>query len=383
MRMPSSHQEKSEHARVLLSSPAPAQTTPPNTFEHVLYFDVLRVLAAFAVVALHCIISVGNMDPLSSYIQACISVEAGAAIVLFRWAVPLFFMISGALMLHPQRCVTSKKVVHHIVRLVAILATIGLCFSMIKVAATGFTSPVDLLMQAILKTLTGQSWDHLWFLYKLIGLYALVIPLRLVLQATSPKQHACALCVLWLGLIVVPNISEVTHTYIISYVPLSYELLYFVGGYYLFCEEKAHYTLYYLGALIAAVAMVVLFVFDYDMFFMPQSSLMFVYSAGICIAAKSLARFFSSRLHMRGIWHKRFVSLIQVLASYSFGIYVLHVMFLHCVVRYVMTFHMNFLARATVMQGIVFQVFLFCLCVVGSCILTKVLRLMPFFAKYL
>ena len=74
MRMPSSHQEKSEHARVLLSSPAPAQTTPPNTFEHVLYFDVLRVLAAFAVVALHCIISVGNMDPLSSYMQACITV---------------------------------------------------------------------------------------------------------------------------------------------------------------------------------------------------------------------------------------------------------------------------------------------------------------------
>lgn len=381
--MPSSHKEKSEHARALLSSPVPAQAIRANTFEHVLYFDVLRVLAALAVVALHCIISVGNMDALSSYVQACITVEAGAAIVLFRWAVPLFFMISGALMLHPQRCVTSKKVVHHIVRLVAILATIGLCFSMIKVAATGFTSPVDLIMQAILKTLTGQSWDHLWFLYKLIGLYALVIPLRLVLQATSPKQHACALFVLWLVLMVLPNIAEVTHTYIISYVPLSYELLYFVGGYYLFYEEKAHYTLYYFGAFISAIAMVVLFVFDYDMFFMPQSSLMFVYSAGICIAARSLAHVFSSHLHMRGIWHKRFVSLIQVLASYSFGIYVLHVMFLHIVVRYVMTSHVNFLARATVMQGIVFQVILFCLCVVGSCILTKVLRLMPFFAKYL
>ena len=220
-------------------------------------------------------------------------------------------------------------------------------------------------------------------MYKLIGLYALVIPLRIVLQATSPKQHARALFVLWLVLMVLPNIAEVTHTYIISYVPLSYELLYFVGGYYLFYEEKAHYTLYYFGAFISAIAMVVLFVFDYDMFFMPQSSLMFVYSAGICIAARSLAHVFSSHLHMRGIWHKRLVSLIQVLASYSFGMYVLHVMFLHFVVRYVMTSHMDFLARATVLHGIVFQVFLFCLSVVGSCILTKVLRRIPFFAKYL
>lgn len=109
MCMPSSHREKTEYARSLLSSSTLAQNARANTFGHVLYFDVLRVLAALAVVALHCIISIANLSTLSSSTQALMMVESGAAVILFRWAVPLFFMISGALMLHPQRCVTSKK----------------------------------------------------------------------------------------------------------------------------------------------------------------------------------------------------------------------------------------------------------------------------------
>ena len=381
--MPSSHREKTEYARALLSSSTLAQNTRANTFGHVLYFDVLRVLAAFAVVALHCIISIANLSTLSSSTQALMMVESGAAVILFRWAVPLFFMISGALMLHPQRYVTSKKVVHHIVRLVAILSTIGLCFSMIKVAATGFTSPVDLIMQAILKTLTGQSWDHLWFLYKLIGLYALVMPLRIVLQATSPKQHKWALMVMWITLMVLPNIASITQIDIISYMPLSYELLYFVAGYYLFFEENDNRVLYYVGALVSAVGMVVLFVYDYDMFFMPQSSLMFVYSAGICIAAKAFAQRVCQHINIQSLWCQRFTALIRFFASYSFGIYVLHVMWIQAIVRYVTLFQTSFFEQADTFQVLVFQLMLLLVSVVCSWVCTMLLRRLSFFAKYL
>lgn len=383
MRMSSSHREKSEHSQASHSSLTPAQIKRTNTFEHVLYFDVLRVLAALAVVALHCIISIANLSTLSSRIQDLMMVESGAAISLFRWAVPLFFMISGALMLHPQRCVTSKKIVHHIVRLAAILGTIGLCFSMIKVAATGFTSPVDMIAQAILKTLTGHSWDHLWFLYKLIGLYALVIPLRIVLQATSPKQHKLAIIVMWITLMVLPNIASATHIDIISYMPLSYELLYFVAGYYLFFEEQDNRVLYYLCALVSAVGMVVLFAYNYDMFFMPQSSLMFVYSAGICIAARALAQRVRQHADMQSPWCLRFRAIIRFLASYSFGIYVLHVMWIQAVVRYVALFQPSFFKQADIFQVVVFQFALLLVSVVCSWICTLLLRRLSFFAKYL
>ena len=69
----------------------------------ILYFDILRVLATLAVITLH--ISVHNWyetDISSTQWMAYTMYDS-----LFRWSVPIFVMISGALFL--QRDVNLKK----------------------------------------------------------------------------------------------------------------------------------------------------------------------------------------------------------------------------------------------------------------------------------
>ena len=69
------------------------------------YFDLLRVISSFAVVVIHVTSAAMNTTEVSSQ-----TYMANALLnSIMRWAVPVFFMISGALFLDPKREVTTKK----------------------------------------------------------------------------------------------------------------------------------------------------------------------------------------------------------------------------------------------------------------------------------
>ena len=62
----------------------------PSSKPRILYFDLLTIAACFAVVVLHCNGAVHSFKPGAAWNQAL------AAEVLFFWAVPVFFMLTGA-----------------------------------------------------------------------------------------------------------------------------------------------------------------------------------------------------------------------------------------------------------------------------------------------
>ena len=68
---------------------APLAESAPKR-KRILYFDLLTIAACFAVVALHCNGLVHSFKPSSAWGQS-LAVE-----VLFFWAVPVFFMLTGA-----------------------------------------------------------------------------------------------------------------------------------------------------------------------------------------------------------------------------------------------------------------------------------------------
>ena len=72
------------------------------------YFDLLRVISSFAVVVIHVTSAAMNTTEVSSQ-----TYMANALLnSIMRWAVPVFFMISGALFLDPKREVTTKKALY-------------------------------------------------------------------------------------------------------------------------------------------------------------------------------------------------------------------------------------------------------------------------------
>ena len=75
-----------------------------------LYIDILRIVACFSVIMLH-----ASAQPWYSLPVDGIGFKiANSYDALFRFGVPVFVMISGALFLAPDREITIKKLYWHI-----------------------------------------------------------------------------------------------------------------------------------------------------------------------------------------------------------------------------------------------------------------------------
>lgn len=86
-------------------------------------------------------------------------------------------MITGTLLLNPMRIITYDNVFgKYIWRMLLILLTIGGAYALMEVAYVHRTVSPALLVEAFTNVLSGNLWDHMWYVYMLIGLY-LVLPI--------------------------------------------------------------------------------------------------------------------------------------------------------------------------------------------------------------
>jgi surface polysaccharide O-acyltransferase-like enzyme len=150
------------------------KNTAPIASQHQNWVDLLRVVSAFAVVLLH--------------LAACLSQQPGNPgwltgeiyDALTRWCVPVFVMVSGALLLDDAKRTEPAGVFYRkrLGRLgwafafwVAFYVLLGWADSAI------FRQPHD-FHKVLHDVLTGRPWSHLWFLYMIIGLYVVVPIIR-------------------------------------------------------------------------------------------------------------------------------------------------------------------------------------------------------------
>ncbi len=153
---------------------APA-TGKPAARPIVYWADLIRVLAIYLVVVIHTsgrLTNAWGKEPLPQWIIG--DIYGGIA----RIGVPLFFMLSGYLLLPRSESVGAfyrKRVVKIIIPFVAwsvfyigdnCLRTPGLCTT-------------DYLMQYLL---LKKTYFHLWFLYSLLGIYVIMPVLRLMVR---------------------------------------------------------------------------------------------------------------------------------------------------------------------------------------------------------
>ena len=137
---------------------------------HIIYFDILRVLAILAVIILHVAAAHFGDTNVFSFSWEMENMWDG----LVWWGVPVFVMISGALFLDPAREISFHKLyfknIFHI--------TTILIFWSVGYALLGFVtgSSQGNIEKLIAHTVLGHF--HLWFLYMLLGLYIIVPLLR-------------------------------------------------------------------------------------------------------------------------------------------------------------------------------------------------------------
>ena len=110
----------------------------------------------------------------------------------FRFGVPIFVMISGAIFLDPKRELDVKRLYrHNMLRLAVIYLLWGAAYGLMDCYHYGFA---NLTWKDILKEMASGRY-HLWYLPMLVGIYALLPVLRSwVLQARKQNlQYFLAL----------------------------------------------------------------------------------------------------------------------------------------------------------------------------------------------
>jgi surface polysaccharide O-acyltransferase-like enzyme len=127
-----------------------------------------RILAIFAVIFLHVAAGVVSTEPIGSHNWWI----ANFFDSLSRWCVPVFVMISGALLLNPKKQENlsefyAKRISRILIPLIS--WTIIYCI-WVYLGGVVKNDPVSMtfLLQSVLQ---GNPYYHMWFLYMIIFMY--------------------------------------------------------------------------------------------------------------------------------------------------------------------------------------------------------------------
>jgi len=155
---------------------------PKNRFY---YIDFLRALAIFAVIILH-----NSADAAGQYnkIPATDWLSAAFYNGLTRCCVPMFVMLSGALLLQPDRDVTIKELFRK--RLPKLLIPL-VVWSIIYEAFQFYTDKgygTFNLLTALKAFYQGPLVFHFWFLYMMIGIYLVYPIINTFIRAATKSQ---------------------------------------------------------------------------------------------------------------------------------------------------------------------------------------------------
>lgn len=143
---------------------------------------ILRVTAAFAVVALHVI---------SLWLRGTASGTAAWWVADFydaatRWGVPVFLMISGALLLNPQRQQTPGVFYRkRMGRIFFPLMFWSVFYLGLRAVTEGISGAV-----IVRDLVRGSPYGHLWYLYVLAGLYGVTPLLQPFVRCASRRELA-------------------------------------------------------------------------------------------------------------------------------------------------------------------------------------------------
>lgn len=310
-----------------MKSPVDAQVgakTP--AFKHQSWIDLLRVFAIFQVILIHLSFPViGKLELPDSYHLA-----AGFYNAFSRAGVPIFFMISGYLLLGRNETVKSFLGRRFLkVGIPALVWTVVYLLWQQEAYRNGSMNILHIGLSMTKAIFGGHIEIHLWFIYVLLGLY-LITPILRVLVSASPDILKYFL-ILWL--IANPFYGLLSR---ISGEPVdqSMRLLMVEGyaGYMILGYVLGQWTLSTRGRLMTAATFIVfvLVIFTGTNYLTAQSGTFDAFLHNylgfpVIIMSASLFLFFKS---LEELFDGKNVPFVGRLADATFGIYLIHILVL-------------------------------------------------------
>jgi surface polysaccharide O-acyltransferase-like enzyme len=292
----------------------------------------LRAIATIAVICLHTashIFFQYNEMPLQPWLFA------NAYNGLSRFCVPVFVMLSGALLIPKEHEIADflKKRGSRLILPFVFWSLVYIAYNIADKYSEG--QPMNFIetVKFICYNLRDGSAYHLWYVYMLIGIYLFVPIIGKALRGCTERQMLYFLSV-WL-LVLLTNQpylkmlkSAIDFTYFTGY------LGYFILGYYLSVKTfKSRFMLLY-TALTFVAANLVTFSGTYFLTHTTGAAVQSFYenmSLNILFSAGSVFLFFK---HLGTLQNPYLLKVRNFIARYSYGIYLVHVLVLTVCYRF-------------------------------------------------
>lgn len=295
--------------------------------KRMVHYDLLRIVAAFSVVMLHSAGQKWYVLPVTDRQWQI----ADAWDALFRFGVPIFVMISGAIFLNKDISI-KRLYFHNIFRLLAIYWIWSGLYGLYDCRKCGLGAAE---WKEVIKELLGGRY-HLWFLPMIVAVYMLVPILRSWIKGAEKRNLQYFLLLFFFLKIGMFTMSALSRSYIVRYVSDLTNVMelgmacsyigYFVWGYYIThygIPEKWHRVIY---AGVIPAALLNLFVDRYLSLKAgePRGEIYDSYGVFTFIIVTALFLFFTnvmSKVH----YSRLAAGIIRELSEATLGVYVMHV----------------------------------------------------------
>ena len=239
--------------------------------------SILRIVSTFAVVMIHtCNTITNNLDffnPTSLQYRTLVTFNS-----LSNWSVPMFFMLTGALLLKRDKEITFKDCIRkYAIRILLSLIIFGVPFAWLEIFVETRKVSLDLFIDGFARVLSGNSWGHLWYLYELIGIYLVLPVIKAFTDRTTKKDTQIFLLILFLFNLFVQTFNSISPA-IGFYLPIrTSAVFYLVLGRYL--DEEIPRIIYKRKCLLLILAIVA--VISISFFVSEHASVVLGYSSPV------------------------------------------------------------------------------------------------------
>jgi surface polysaccharide O-acyltransferase-like enzyme len=169
------------------------QTLAQAGSTHLYWIDLIRVVAVFQVVLIHLsYVIFFKEDPASAN-----WISANFYSSISRMGVPLFFMVSGYLLLGKSEPVPEffrKRLLK--VGIPTLFWSVAYLLRSVEAYTNGTMRPLGIVLSMLKTMYLGDVEIHLWFLYILIGIY-LAVPILRVYISTASRKDLTYFVILW------------------------------------------------------------------------------------------------------------------------------------------------------------------------------------------
>lgn len=205
--------------------------------KHNYIYDYIRLIACIFVIGIHVSDSLMVTKTGGGYTVGCIYQT------LFRLGLPIFFMLSGALMLNSKKEETlSQFYINRFYKVVLPFILYSLFYASIVNTEGGSISEkllsihfligqIKYIPKYIIDILGNIQYFHLWFMYSIIGLYLLIPFLKVMIQSMNEKMLINLIIVIFIIRVIINYFPVVGLKIHISDFVFSSWVLYLFMGY--------------------------------------------------------------------------------------------------------------------------------------------------------